>query len=145
MPTMRSMVPALSALALLAAACGGGAADQGQGQDTPSPTPTEVETTDGGGGDAVELEVEAEDFAFDSSTYTVPAEANVDLKFKNRDEGIPHTFTIYESEDAQQQIFDTGNVTGDAEESFQLQAPAAGTYYFRCDVHPDMNGDFVTE
>ena len=142
------LVPAVVGLALVAAACGGGTTDQGQQSPTPTetetetPTPTDDGTTAGG---SVELEVEAESFAFDESTYTVPAGANVDLKFKNRDEGVPHTFTIYQSEDAQEQIFDTGQVTGDAEEEFQFQAPDAGTYYFQCDVHPNMNGDFVTE
>lgn len=148
MHTASRLVPVLAGLSLVAAACGGGTTDQGQQSPTPteteteSPTPTGDETTAGG---AVELEVEAENFAFDDSTYTVPAGGNVDLKFKNRDEGVPHTFTIYQSEDAQEQIFDTGNVTGDAEEEFQFQAPEAGTYYFQCDVHPNMNGDFVTE
>jgi plastocyanin len=140
------LVPTLVGLALVAAACGGGTTDQGQQTPTPtdtaeSPTPTEDAT----GGDAVELEVEAEDFAFEESTYTVAAGANVELKFKNRDEGVPHTFSIYTSDDAQEEIFDTGNVTGDAEETFQFPAPEAGTYYFQCDVHPNMNGDFVTE
>jgi plastocyanin len=140
------LVPTLVGLALVAAACGGGTTDQGQETPTPtdtaeSPTPTD-DATDGA---AVELEVEAEDFAFEESTYTVAAGANVELKFKNRDEGVPHTFSIYTSDDAQEGIFDTGNVTGDAEETFQFQAPEAGTYYFQCDVHPNMNGDFVTE
>lgn len=141
------MVPALVGLVFVAAACGGGTTDQGQRSPTPTgtaetPTPTEDATTDGA---AIELEVEAEDFAFEESTYTVAAGANVELKFKNRDEGVPHTFSIYTSDDAQEEIFDTGNVTGDAEETFQFQAPEAGTYYFQCDVHPNMNGDFVTE
>ncbi|MGH2722786.1 MAG: cupredoxin domain-containing protein [Actinomycetota bacterium] len=141
------LVPAIVGLALVAAACGGGTTDAGRETPTPTetaetPTPTDTGTTDGG---AVELEVEAEDFAFDEATYTVPAGATVDLKFKNRDEGVPHTFSVYTSDDTQDEIFDTGNVIGDADESFQFQAPEAGTYYFQCDVHPNMNGDFMTE
>jgi plastocyanin len=129
--------------AVLLSACGGGG---GAGGGTTTSTTSDTQgTTPDAQGSPVELEVEAEDFAFDRDTYTVPADSAVELKFKSRDEGVPHTFTIYESQEAQQEIFGTGNVVGDSEKDFQFQAPAAGTYYFQCDVHPEMNGDFVSE
>ena len=133
-------------LALLTAACGGEGGDVPTIPSPESPAATETETGEPSpGGSPVELEVEAEDFAFDSSTYSVPAGATVELKFKNRDEGVPHTFTVYQSEDAQDQIFDTGQIIGDTEETYDFTAPEAGSYYFQCDVHPDMNGELVVE
>lgn len=130
-------------LAVLAASCGGEADDPTVG--TPESPTTTATAEPSPGGSPVELEVEAEDFAFDSSAYSVPAGATIELKFKNRDEGVPHTFTVYRSDDAQEQIFDTGNLVGDAEESYEFPAPEAGSYYFQCDVHPDMNGELLVE
>ncbi|HEX2032344.1 MAG TPA: cupredoxin domain-containing protein [Actinomycetota bacterium] len=130
----------------LTVACGGGGADVPTIASPESPSPTATATEEPSPtGSPVELEVEAEDFAFDSSTYSVPAGATVELTFKNRDEGVPHTFTIYETDAAEDQIFDTGNLVGDAEETYEFQAPEAGSYYFQCDVHPDMNGEFIAE
>jgi plastocyanin len=133
-------------IAALTAACGGGDGTNGASPASPEPTATETGTAEPTPqGTPVELEVEAENFAFDESTYTVPAGSTVELKFKNRDEGVPHTFSVYTSSDAQEEIFATGNVVGDTEDEFQFAAPDPGTYYFQCDVHPNMNGDVVVE
>jgi plastocyanin len=146
----RTRIYAASLVLLLAAACGGDTSGQTSPKPTAtvskspkaSPTPTSTPT----GGDRVELEVEAEDFAFDRGRVRVPAGAAIELKFKNRDADIPHTFSVYETEAAEQQIFSTGNLIGDREKTYDFTAPSeAGTYFFRCDVHPDMNGDFVVE
>ncbi len=37
-------------------------------------------------------------------------------------------------------------ITGPAETTYTFTAPSEpGTYYFQCDVHPSMNGDFIVE
>jgi plastocyanin len=141
----RTLLAPATACFLLLAACGGG----GAGDTAASPKPTDTtqspkETPTGS--ERVEVEVEAEDFAFDTSEVTVPAGSEVELKFKNRDADIPHTFTVYETEEAVSPIFDTNSLTGVAEDRFTFTAPSEpGTYFFRCDVHNEMNGDFVVE
>ncbi len=146
MPRRQGAALIAALVAVLVAGCGGGG-DEPQSaskgtpqakQNTPGTKPTR--------GDRVEVEVEAEDFSFEPNTVTVGAAAAIELKFKSRDEGVPHTFTVYESENAERQIFDTGNLTGDAEETYRFAAPSeAGSYFFRCDVHPEMTGAFVVQ
>ncbi|HWC31573.1 MAG TPA: cupredoxin domain-containing protein [Actinomycetota bacterium] len=146
MSLRRSSAALVVLVALFVASCGGeadtsGSASKGTPQakgETPQEKPT--------GGDRVEVEVEAEDFAFEPNTVTVGAGAAIALKFNNRDEGVPHTFTVYETDAAEQEIFDTGNLTGDAEETYRFTAPSeSGSYFFRCDVHPEMTGTFVVQ
>jgi plastocyanin len=37
-------------------------------------------------------------------------------------------------------------ITGPATINYTFTAPSEpGTYYFQCDVHPSMNGDFIVE
>jgi plastocyanin len=139
---MRRGALILAGALLVLPACGGATEPAGQASPTEEPTPEE--TVEGGG--SAEVEVEAEDFAFDPTTVTVPAGATVALEFKNRDEGTPHTFTLYDSEEAENQVFDTGSITGDAEESYEFTAPSEpGSYLFRCEVHTDMTGELVAE
>lgn len=145
---LRIMTAALALL--LTVACGGGGDTTGTASPkatvTPTKSPTSSPTETPTGGDRVEVEVEAENFAFQPDTVTVPTGAAIELKFKNRDEGVPHTFSVYETEAAQQEIFNTGNLIGDREKTYDFTAPGeAGSYFFRCDVHPEMTGDFVVE
>jgi plastocyanin len=87
----------------------------------------------------------AKNIAFNTSTITVPAGANVTVNFDNQDSGIPHNFAVYESSAAQNAIFKGQIITGPAKTTYAFTAPSKpGTYYFRCDVHPNqMNGQFV--
>jgi plastocyanin len=87
----------------------------------------------------------AKNIAFNTSTITVPASANVTVNFDNQDSGIPHNFAVYETSAAQSVIFKGEIITGPAKTTYTFTAPdAPGTYFFRCDVHPtQMTGQFV--
>ncbi|MDV2482468.1 plastocyanin [Methanoculleus sp. Wushi-C6] len=105
---------------------------------TPTPTPT--------AGAAVTVNVTADDMAFDTDAITVPAGANVTMVFENLDDGIPHNVAVYMDSSASEEIFVGEVITGPDEVTYTFTAPSeAGTYYFRCDVHPSMNGDFIVE
>ncbi|NQS78251.1 MAG: hypothetical protein HQQ74_06015, partial [Methanoculleus bourgensis] len=88
----------------------------------------------------------AENIAFDTDTITVPAGANVTVNFNNKDSGIPHNFAVYDSSFRSERIFVGEIITGPATINYTFTAPSEpGTYYFQCDVHPSMNGDFIVE
>nr|WP_303715137.1 PQQ-dependent sugar dehydrogenase [Methanoculleus marisnigri] len=107
------------------------------GNVTPSPTTAGNETV---------VNITAQDIAFDLDTITVPAGANVTLGFDNRDEGVPHNVAVYDGPLRTEAIFVGEIITGPAEITYTFTAPSEpGTYYFQCDVHPSMNGNFIVE
>lgn len=93
----------------------------------------------------VVVDLVAENIAFDKTTITVPAGAHVTVNFVNRDSGVPHTFSVYETAEAQKVIFRGQAVTGLARTKYEFDAPSnPGTYFFRCDIHPtQMTGQFI--
>jgi plastocyanin len=121
---MRTKLRALLVAAALAlAACG-----------------SQVETqlgTVGGGAD-----IAAANLAFDRGRLEVPAGTAVSLVFENQ-ESAPHNVAIYADESASNALFVGEIFGGPGTRQYQLPALAAGTYFFRCDVHPDMQGTIV--
>ncbi len=118
---------------------------------TPTPTPvttgvtTATTTAPGGGGQTVQIALTAKNIAFDKSTITVPAGANVVITFTNQDAGIPHNFALYTDSTATTNLFRGQIVTGPTTTTYSFTAPSTpGNYFFRCDVHPTvMYGTFV--
>lgn len=108
---------------------------------------TTAATTAAAGGQATTVDLTAENIAFDKSTITVPAGAQVTVNFTNKDNGIPHNFAVYTDSSASQNIFKGDTVTGPGTTTYTFTAPTTpGTYFFRCDVHPQqMTGDFVVQ
>ena len=88
--------------------------------------------------------IAAENFGFSTETITVGAGAEVTIEFDNRDDGVPHNVSVYTDASAAEAIFVGEIVTGPARVTYTFTAPSEpGTYFFRCDVHPSMNGAFV--
>jgi plastocyanin len=118
----------VASMALVAVACGGGG-DQGGGGD--------------GGGATVQLA--AQDISFDTDEITLTAGAQTTVEFDNKDE-LPHNLAIYEDESAETAIFQGDILEGPNSTEYSFTAPDAGTYFFRCDVHPtQMTGTVVVE
>ncbi len=94
------------------------------GTETPFPTATvttpPVTTTAAtatpttGGGGAATVDLIAENLAFDTSTITVPAGAEVTVNFDNQDDGIPHNVAVYTDSSAAEEIFVGEIITGGA-------------------------------
>jgi plastocyanin len=94
----------------------------------------------------VTINLTAKNLAFDKSSITVPPGARVRIVFENQDNGIQHNFAVYENSDAKNSIFVGGLITGVATITYEFNAPAKeGIYFFRCDVHPMMNGQFIVK
>jgi plastocyanin len=121
---MRPSLRATLVIAALAvAACGG------------TQVSTIIETVGG-------TSITALNLAFDQEELAVPAGAAVSLRFENQD-SAPHNVAIYTDESAGQAIFVGEIFSGPGSRTYQLPAIAPGTYFFRCDVHPDMRGKLV--
>jgi plastocyanin len=95
---------------------------------------------------SVTVNLSAKGFAFDKSSITVPAGADVTLVFTNNDNGIPHNFSLYTNSSATQALF-VGQIITGGSITYHFTAPSApGTYFFRCDVHPTrMTGSFIVQ
>jgi plastocyanin len=87
--------------------------------------------------------VVARDMKFQASTVDVQAGTNVTLHFDNQD-SAPHNVAIYTDSSASKPI-SIGQIVTSAKADQVVPALAAGTYFFRCDVHHDMTGTIVAK
>jgi plastocyanin len=142
------LIPIIAVVILL------GQQEDGGGGAEPAPADGggEAAPDGGGGGDAGGggggITVVAANIAFDVTEIVVPAGEDVPIQFDNQD-SVEHNISVYP--DQESGIGQTDGIfTGDiiqGGESIEYNVPAvdAGTYYFQCDVHPNMNGDYIAE
>ena len=108
------------------AACAGGSAN-----------PT---TQPSAGPDA--LSIEARGLAFSTTSLTAPADKPFQIVFDNQEAAI-HNVAIYRNATAAEKVFGEDPFSGPAVVVYEVPALRAGTYFFRCDVHPDMSGSLT--
>jgi nitrite reductase (NO-forming) len=109
----------------------------------PAPQPTTESGGSGGGGaPSAQLAVTAKGSVFSTDTLTAPAGKAFTIEFDNQDPAIPHNVAIYTDESATEPLFVGDLVTGPDTITYEVGPLDAGTYYFRCDVHPTMDGSF---
>jgi plastocyanin len=75
----------------------------------------------------------AQNVAFGTDCLAAPAGKAFTITFMNHDAG------------ATQELFKGALVSGPATINYKVGALPAGTYFFRCDVHPQMKGTFVVK
>jgi plastocyanin len=78
--------------------------------------------------------------SFDTKTLIVPAGRAFDLTFDNKQAGVPHNVDIGDSAASPSNYLHGERITGPATTTYHVAAIPAGTYYFQCEVHPNMNG-----
>jgi plastocyanin len=107
---------------------------------------------DGGGppaaaGQPVTVDLLAKDLSFSPRTIRAAVSVEVTVRLDNQDSGVLHNVAFYETPQAQEEIFVGELITGVAQIEEVFTAPARpGTYFFRCDVHPDlMTGSFIVD
>jgi plastocyanin len=117
-------------LAVTAAACGGSSAPAASAPPASSDpnAPTIV----------------ANGMKFEQATYQVPAGRAFTLTFDNRD-GAPHNVAIAADDSFGQKLFEGEIFGGPGSKAYSVPALTAGSYAFRCDVHPDMKGTLVAK
>ncbi len=106
-----------------------------EGEPTASPAARSGPTVAAGG----TLALTAKNFRFDLSGMTLPAGKQVTVRLANEDADL-HNFALYRDTDATDVVFRGETFKGPKTQNFTFTAPAAGTYFFRCDVHPSMAG-----
>lgn len=136
-PGRRSAAPTGTAalLGLLAAVSLGLAACAGGGGPAATPTCSPHGTT---------LSIVAQNVQFNRSCLAVPADTPFVVEVDNQDGGVPHNFSIYDSQGGRA-LFKGQVFTGPASRSEHVQGLPPGTYYFQCDVHPGMNGVLIVK
>lgn len=83
------------------------------------------------------IQIAAENLAFTVSSLTVPAGEAFGIAFDNKDAGIPHNVAIFKDATFSGAALLTGEIfAGPAVKSYEVEPLEAGTYAFRCDVHP---------
>lgn len=92
--------------------------------------------------DSNALRIAARDLQFSTSTLSAPADEPFQIAFDNQ-ESAPHNVAIYRDRSATQRVFGSDPFSGPAVVTYDVPAFAPGTYFFRCDVHPDMSGQLV--
>jgi len=122
---------ALATVALAAAACAPANADT---SGTPAPTVAV---------DANSPVVVAQGIKFQTQDVKGPAGKAFAMTFRNQD-SAPHNVSIFTDSSASQRVFQ-GEVFAQGERVYQVPALAAGSYFFRCDVHPDMTGTLTVQ
>ena len=88
----------------------------------------------------------AQNIMFDTDVITLEAGANTVIHFENRDvASVRHNIAVYTDETATEAIFQGEIIPGGTSIDYEFEAPAKGEYFFRCDVHPGMNGTVIVE
>jgi plastocyanin len=123
----------LVALVVVLAACSSGASGA-------SPAPSGPAAS----ADPNALQISAKDLKFSTSQLNAPADKAFSLVFDNQ-EGAPHNVAIYKDESASQKVFGQDPFGGPKTVTYQVGPLAAGSYFFRCDVHTDMKGTLTVK
>lgn len=134
----RAFVSVAVAAVLALAACGGGGRS-----DNP--------TIAGGAGRAkgascaptgTQLSISASDISFNKGCLAAPADQPFTIAFDNK-EGLPHDVTI-DNPQGGDPLFKGEIFTGPKSETYQVKGLPAGTYHFKCSVHPtQMQGTLL--
>ena len=81
--------------------------------------------------------------AFNLKELAFQTGTKASISFENSHSGGRHNVAIYADASSKEAIFKGEVITGPARTEYTFIAPARGTYYFRCDIYPNMNGSVI--
>ena len=91
----------------------------------------------------VDLTIISRDLAFDQESLATSSGSTWSLQLVNED-AAPHNVAIYTDASAAESLF-VGELVSSTTIVYQVPALEPGTYFFRCDLHPEMNGTLVVD
>jgi plastocyanin len=110
-----------------------------------SSTPTPVAVPSGSGASTV-VHQTAGEITFGSATMQAPAGTPFQIVFDNQAPGVQHNISIYKDSSAADALFRGELVGGPKTITYHVGSLPAGSYFFRCDVHPaQMTGTLVVK
>jgi plastocyanin len=83
--------------------------------------------------------VVAKNIAYMTKQLNVPAGAAITVNFKNEDT-VPHNMDFTVDQAGSQTFYKQDPLPGPISSTYSFTSPKAGTYYYHCDVHPNMTG-----
>jgi plastocyanin len=89
------------------------------------------------------LQIAAKDIGFSTDQLAAPAGKPFDVTFENQDP-LPHNVAIFPSAASTSALFQGEIVTGPTSVIYHVPALKAGTYEFRCEVHPSSMTGTIT-
>ena len=92
---------------------------------------------------AADITLIASEMTFDQDEISVSGDSAWTLQLVNED-NAPHNVAIYADDSAGESLF-VGELITATSTVYQVPALEPGTYFFRCDLHPDMNGTLTVE
>lgn len=134
----RALITVTLTLGLALAACSGDAATTPSASAAESDAPAGSDAPATGG-----LTITAAEMVFSTDALTAQAGGEIVVTFTNNDT-VPHNFSVYTEEGGDS--IATGEVINEGQtDEVSLGELAPGTYYFVCDLHPEMNGTLTVE
>lgn len=113
------------------------------------PPSAEPEPTEAPSGPCTECEIVSIGIAWDLKELVVPADTDVTVTLDNQDAGIPHNWTLWETQadstGGGEPIAETATFNGVASRTVTFNSNGAGSYFYNCTVHPAMVGTLVVE
>jgi plastocyanin len=110
---------------------------------TPITSPSLSPTTPASGAPTTTDVVTKSDQKFEVDEFTLAAGAADTINFANQ-HTAPHNISIYAKADySGEPIFKGDFVDPGTTKAYTFTGPSAGTYYFRCDIHPVMTGKAI--
>jgi plastocyanin len=89
------------------------------------------------------IKLVAKNTSFEEKELTFPAGQSSTLAYDNEDP-FEHNFSIYEDPSASgTPLFTVDPFAGPTTKTFEVPALPPGEHYFRCDIHPTMNGKVI--
>ncbi len=110
-----------------------------------SAQPSASASASGGGGAANTVTITAKDIKFSPQQVTVAAGQALTIHFDNQDT-VQHNIAIFDGADASAPLVFRGQIfPGVKSVDYAVPALKAGSYFFHCDVHPNMTGTITAK